>query len=294
MADPGLRIGARIAGRYDVRARLGAGGMGVVYEVLDRASDEIVALKTLRPGGADPQLIKREFRALADVLHPNLVQLYDLFDDAGTPCMTMELVPGTDMLGELCGEAEDANTATLVQGTRPLGGTRASVDAATPIALSGVAPARDLARVRDRFAQLARGIHALHRRGIVHRDIKPHNVRVTPEGRVVLLDFGLATVAGAVGALAGTVAYMAPEQAGDAPVRPAADWFGFGVLLYEVLVGHVPWIGAPHEVIRRKRVEDAPSLASHGELGELVDELLRRDPDARPAGDAVLDRKSVV
>src|SRR5690242_7584264 len=133
MADPGLRVGARIAGRYEVRARLGAGGMGVVYEVLDRVSDEVIALKTLRPGGADPQVIKREFRALADVVHPNLVQLYDLFDDAGTPCMTMELVPGTDMLSELCGKPGIAHTATIVQGTRPLDETRASLDAATPI-----------------------------------------------------------------------------------------------------------------------------------------------------------------
>src|SRR5690348_14432507 len=99
--DTWLHAGSRLAGRYRVGARLGAGGMGVVYEVFDELDQERIAMKTLRRGFGDPALIKREFRVLADVTHPNLVQLYDLFDDDGRLCLTMELVRGVDLLTEL-------------------------------------------------------------------------------------------------------------------------------------------------------------------------------------------------
>jgi len=153
----------------------------------------------------------------------------------------------------------------------------------------------DAARVRDRFAQLARGLLALHRRGLVHRDIKPFNVRVTPEGRVVILDFGLAAPLGAAPVGAGTVAYMAPEQSFGDEVTAAADWYAVGAVLFEVLTGGVPWDGTVQQVLARKRMSDPPAVASRApaapaDLAALADALLARDPAARPDAAAILDR----
>jgi eukaryotic-like serine/threonine-protein kinase len=281
--DTRLANGTAVAGRYEVRACLGTGGMGVVYEVLDRRSDEAIALKTLRPGVADPQLLRREFRALADIAHPNLVQLFELFDDAGRVCLTMELVPGVDLMTELRGAEHALPTLTLA----------GPADDTQPVATRAAPPgALDTGRVRDRFAQLARGLVALHRRGVVHRDLKPHNVRVTPEGRVVLLDFGIASPAGGTGPLAGTIAYIAPEQADGAPVEPSADWYSFGVLLHEVLAGQLPWTGNAFEVLQRKRTAAPPPIAhdAPADLAALIAALMRVEPGERLAGDAVLDR----
>src|SRR5690349_19530201 len=117
---PGARLGP--AGRYQVVRVLGAGGLGVVYEAIDHASGERVALKTL--SGGDPQVIKREFRIAAGVVHPNLVQLYDLFDGGGGMiCLTMELVPGVDLLADLApartGSAPTATIATRLVAGEP-------------------------------------------------------------------------------------------------------------------------------------------------------------------------------
>src|SRR5580692_10613826 len=167
---------------YEILRPIGRGGMGVVYEALDRERQRLVALKTLRhfsPGAL--YLFKREFRALVDVHHPNLVQLHELVV-TGTrhAFFTMELVRGADFLSH--------------------------VQSAS-------------ARLRPALRQLVEGVRALHRAGTLHRDIKPSNVRVTPEGRVVLLDFGVATelapatgdLANEPGETAGTARYMAPE-----------------------------------------------------------------------------------
>ena len=171
-------------GRFRVVRRLGAGGMGVVYEAHDGVRDEVVALKTLlRTGAADLYRLKREFRSLADVTHANLVCLYELFVEDDQCFFTMELVEGVSFVD-------------YVRGTDR---THRFDD-----------------RLVHALRQLVDGVSALHTLGKLHRDIKPSNVIVTSEGRVVILDFGLtsdvpAANAGGSEIMAGTPAYIAPE-----------------------------------------------------------------------------------
>jgi len=193
--------------RFQLLQTLGQGGMGVVYQAFDRKRKSVVALKMLSNMGGDALLrFKNEFRALADLQHPNLVSLGELMSDGEHWFFTMELVPGVDFL------------AHVGQGRQR---------AAAPAAATVGEPGFDEERLRASLAQLARGLMALHRASKVHRDIKPSNVLVTLEGRVVLLDFGFAvdTVGGQQKSdvsVVGTVDYMAPEQAASKPVGPEA------------------------------------------------------------------------
>ncbi len=232
-ADPGAMA------RYEILRPIGRGGMGVVYEALDRERQQLVALKTLRHfTPAALYLFKREFRALADVHHPNLVNLYELVvAESHRAFFTMELVRGTDFLSYV--------------------------------------RQRPSARLRPALRQLVDGIRALHRAGKLHRDIKPSNVRVTPEGRVVLLDFGVATelaprngdAATDPCETAGTARYMAPELSGGAPPTAASDWYSVGVIIHQVLLD-----------------------GSQADLDALRDDILRRDPALRPGGAEIARR----
>jgi serine/threonine protein kinase len=231
---------------YKILERIGAGGMGVVYEVHDRARDEIVALKTLlRTSAADIYRLKREFRSLANVAHANLVALYELYVEGELCFFTMELVRGSNFVEYL---------------------------------RSGGDPWRSYERLVSAFGQLVDGISTLHRLGKLHRDIKPSNVLVTAEARVVILDFGLITELvptahyDGADAAGGTPAYMAPETGSSAGSTEAADWYAVGVTLFEALTAGFPFQPRPAGVLRngsstrprrrtRFRRPDPPSAA---------------------------------
>jgi eukaryotic-like serine/threonine-protein kinase len=305
--------------RFDVRRRIGEGGMGVVYEAFDRERETEVALKMLlrmSPGAI--YRIKKEFRALADVNHPNLVTLHELVSNGDQWFFTMELVEGVNFLQYvrpgLVSEArtEDQTIPTLTEGlavTRTLPEGELSTgqeDLLTKVAVGDTdaeaLPPLDYDRLRHALKELAEGLVALHDAGKLHRDIKPSNVMVTPRGRIVLLDFGLATdvdedslAQSAMGSVVGTVAYMAPEQASGEGVGPASDWYATGTMLYQALTGKLPFTGTLYKVIFEKQQKDptpvrelAPDAPK--DLADLCHALIQRDPKARLEGRQILDK----
>jgi len=291
--------------RFEVLARIGAGGMGVVYRAHDRDRNARVALKTLRALTADGILrFKNEFRALQDLQHPNLVNLGELISDGGQWFFTMELVEGVDFLSwvrPVMGFHARPASSDFAMSTAPSGATTLPPDggrlAYEARAGEAMRPELDEVRLRAALEQLGRGFSVLHAAGKVHRDIKPSNVLVTRDGRVVLLDFGLATEVGAGGHselnVVGTADYMAPEQAASRSLGPPADWYSLGVMLYEALTGKLPFSGAPLEVLIAKQRGEPPSVLQVArqaprDLATLCDALLARDPAARPSGAEVM------
>jgi serine/threonine protein kinase/predicted ATPase len=256
--------------RFQIVAPLGSGGFGSVYEAIDARSGQHVALKELGDVSASSiARFKQEFRALSDFHHPNLVGLKELIEEEERWLIVMELVPGSDFLSFVRGGADNTN--------QPY----------------------DDARVRHALLGIANGLTALHRYGVLHRDLKPSNVRVTPDGRAVLLDFGLitsvdptlqSTHAGGVG----TVAYMAPEQATSANVGPSADWYAVGVCLFEALTGRRPFEGqTAFQILADKQQLTAPRASSlvpnvPADLDQLCALLLERLPEQRATASDVL------
>jgi serine/threonine protein kinase len=258
--------------RFRVRHKLGRGGMGIVYRVYDAQLGHDVALKSLqRLDPDDLYFLKNEFRALSDIVHPNLIELYELHASDSACFFTMELVAG-------------GNLVDYVR-VRPEGGS------------SGC----DFDRLRDVARQLALALHAVHCAGKLHRDVKPSNIMVTPTGRLVLLDFGLAAAiprgkhkTAADGMLVGTLAYMAPEQARSEPLTAAADWYSFGVTLYEAVNGHRPRHDGRHPN-RTRGSEAQPAISASAsqappDIDSLISALLNSHPEARPNGVEILSR----
>jgi tetratricopeptide (TPR) repeat protein len=279
--------------RFETRGMLGSGGMGVVFRAFDHRLDREVALKTLRQAsGRDLFRFKREFRALTDIVHPNLVSLHELHTTGDEWFFSMELVEGVPFVEWVRRrEAVDDQTAGLGEVTMP---TRAGVVAdVEPLAI-------DLDRLRDALAQLVDGVLALHVSGKLHRDLKPSNVLVTPEGRVVLLDFGLVSDVENnrvdlthEQAAVGTPAYMSPEQAADVPLTEASDWYAVGVMMFEALTGRRPFEGSAEQMMRRKQTEAPPSPSTvdprvPANLDDLCTRLLAPLPSDRPDGRAIL------
>jgi serine/threonine protein kinase/tetratricopeptide (TPR) repeat protein len=287
--------------RFEIRRRLGSGGMGVVYHVFDRERGAELALKTVER--LTPRAIydlKREFRSLADIRHPNLVALQELVFTGGQWFFTMELVQGVDFLTYVW-DGFDRTVANA--DTAPLFGDRPSEPRHDPDKpWSPVWSEERLKRLRSVLRQLAEGLAALHGAGKLHRDIKPSNVLVTPEERVVLLDFGLVAEHGwgvdkisMESMLVGTAEYMSPDQATTVALTPATDWYGVGVMLYEALTGRLPFEGSVVEILRLKQLYDpAPPRTLCAGIPEDLDglcvDLLRRRPERRPAAEEVLRR----
>jgi hypothetical protein len=241
--------------RFELVKELGRGGMGTVYEAIDRDTGGRVAVKALMSGDADLlALFKREYRQLHDISHPNLVALGEMFCEGGLWAYSMELVDGEDV-------------HAYVRGNEP--------------------------RLRKTIAQLAEGLGALHAAGRIHRDVKPSNILVRRDGHLFLLDFGLVLGMDADEELsragaAGTPAYMAPEQVLGEALGPESDMYGVGVILFEALTGQKPFSGAGMDVMTAKVENAAPrvhKIAPHAprDLSELAARLLERDPRLRPS-----------
>jgi serine/threonine protein kinase len=296
--------------RFQILNRLGAGGMGDVYEALDKERNTRVALKVLTSLAPDALVrFKREFRDFQHLSHRNLISLGEFFSSEGSGTtsghfwfFTMELVE---------------NSTTFLQYVRPgIGSTRrAAIDSmSTAAAAPGVTSLRpmqsapepeptrgtlDEPRLRSSLRQLAIGLCALHDAGKVHRDIKPSNVLVDVNGRVVILDFGIATAIVVRWEeslrVIGTPVYMAPEQSAGRHVGPAADWYAVGVLLFQALSGILPRSATVAGALQvkhdlddlsiRRLLPDAPE-----DLARLCADLLKFQPAERLNGRQVLER----
>jgi eukaryotic-like serine/threonine-protein kinase len=257
--------------RVEIIRRIGGGSMGTVYEA--RYAGSPVALKALN--NLTPQQIyglKKEFRMLASVAHPNVVTAYHLFAADHGWYFTMELVDGLTLT---------ARWLELVRAQRE----------------SGYTPALE-GKLRGLLQQLIEGVAATHLAGLVHRDLKPANVLVNQSGRLVIVDFGLVSSQEAGGAgqtieqtIAGTPAYMAPEQAVGLPASTASDWYAVGVMLFELLTGQLPpsWRLSPLQSDTRKALSPAgvrPCVPE--DLDLLCQALTEPEPSRRPTTERML------
>lgn len=301
-SEPQKPSAAPYVGRFELVRELGRGGFGVVHEAIDLQRDERVALKILRRDRpAKLSALKAEFRSLRDITHPNLVVLYDLIGEGDDWSISMELVEGCGFLAYVwpgrVGLAAPSDelafglAPTWREGSRPPRN-------APPTRWAGLSFTLDRSRLRSAVRQLALAVDALHQAGKLHRDIKPSNIRVTPDGRLVLLDYGLVAEVDADGRFdqqglaAGTSGYMAPEQARGAGLTQASDWYSVGAVLHEALTGASPRVvrledldaAAEARVALGQELGDEPP----GELEALCCALLHPDAAARPRGQAVL------
>lgn len=263
-----LKVGMKISGRYLLLSRLAIGGMGEVWQTLDEKTGERLALKILRPELAGKKLflsrLQIEAYNASRVHHPNLAEVHASGEDAGLGWISMELVDGVS-LTEILDQEHILETDFLL-----------SV-----------------------LYQTADALSAVHGAGIVHRDIKPGNIMVTPTGEVKLTDFGISKAPGQVnltqaGMVMGTAQYLPPEQAMGQPATPAGDLYALGVIAYEALAGKRPFSGdKPVDIAFAHVNKPVPALPDSvaPSLRELVMELLEKEPQKRLASaDALMQR----
>lgn len=252
--------GALFANRFEIQSVIGEGGMGVVYRARDRQLNDVVALKTLRPGATDPNALenlKSELRLARRITHRHVLRTHDFGEADGVPFISMEFVRGVTLR-----ELLDHTGRVPVSVALRLG------------------------------RQLLGGLEAAHSMGIVHRDIKPENLIVEPNGHTRIMDFGIARsvrVGSSIDAVgsAGTLGYLSPEQLRGEPGDARSDLYAVGVVLYEILCGRRPYLAAnPLELSYRQMNEDPPPLreidpALPEELELVVMRSLARDPARR-------------
>lgn len=249
-----------LANRYRLETELGRGGMGIVYRAHDTVLEREVAVKVLNAPDLGPHgraRLLREAQMAASLDHPNIVSVYDAGEAAGTPYIVMQLVTGHSLHDQ---------------------------------------PPRNVEQIVAIARQICAALEHAHTRGIVHRDLKPENVLLTDDGTVKLMDFGLARSAAsrlsAEGTVVGTVFYLAPEQALGNPVDGRADLYALGVLLYELLTGHLPFTGDdPLAIIAQHLYAPVVPPSTYNPavppaLDALVVQLLNKQPADRPASAA--------
>lgn len=264
-----------VGGRYLLIAEIGHGGMGRVWEARDTQLDRIVALKevllpALPPAQQETRLKQAEREgknaaALAD--HANIVSVYDVVTDAGSPWIVMQLVKGRSLRSVL----RDPSNIGVPDDQ--------DVDL-TPLSRE---------QVRRIAEAMFSALHAMHKAGIVHRDIKPHNILMADDGGILLTDFGIAksetdatvTVSGSV---MGTMAYIAPERAEGEPGSPASDFFSLGVTLFEAVEGSSPFErkNSKTGTLTAILTKPLPPMAKAGKLAPLIEALTLKLPDQRP------------
>src|SRR5436190_5404209 len=280
-----LRTGARL-GRYEILSQLGAGGMGEVYRARDARLGRDVAVKVLPSSfSSDSDRLRRfeqEARAAGVLNHPNILAIYDVGTHDGSPYVVSELLEGETLRNRLGGTSS----------------SRKSVEYAI---------------------QIAQGLAAAHEKGIVHRDLKPENLFITRDGRVKILDFGIAKLTGVgdgsaektiaptmepgttPGMVLGTIGYMSPEQVRGLSADHRTDIFSFGAILYEMLTGRRAFAGATHaDTMTAILTADPVDLSEPGRdvppaLDRLVRHCLEKAPDERfqSARDIAFDLESI-
>ncbi len=250
--------------RYLLRSRIGSGGMATIYRARDLQIDRVVAVKVLREAySTNPKFVtrfQREARAASALQHPNIVQVYDYGQTDGNYYIVMELVEGTDLRSYLSShDVLDVDRAIII--------------------------AHDIAL----------GLGAAHRRGIVHRDVKPQNVLIGIDGSIKLTDFGIVSLyknahaerLTTSGMTLGTVQYFAPEQAQGEIVSPAADVYALGIVMYEMLTGHPPFDGNSPVVVAMQHIQDQPDPPGQfnpsipAALEEIILRCLEKEPGTR-------------
>lgn len=256
-----LATGSVLASRYEIRRIVGEGGMGAVYQAEDRELGRMVALKVIRPElGNNPEVLarfKQEILLASRVTDRNIVRIYDLGDAGGVKFITMEYLEGEDL------------RALLQRGK--------------------LSPAQAV----EIMEQAVSGLEAAHRVGIVHRDLKPGNIMIAKDGRVLVMDFGLARSLAAgdgmtrTGTMLGTMEYMSPEQAQAKEVDARSDIFTVGLILYEVITGSTPFRAdsAIASLLKRTQQRAVPMSEIDknipGVLSNIVSKCLERDPALR-------------
>jgi TolB-like protein/Tfp pilus assembly protein PilF len=257
---PALPEGTLIAGKFRILEEVGRGGMGIVNKAEDVNLKRPIALKFLPPHLVNYRDLKERFlveaRAAAALSHPNICVVHEVGESDGRPYIAMEFMEGETLRDRV--------------GTDPL---------KPEVAL-------------DIAEQVAAGLGESHRKGIIHRDVKSANIMVTPGGRVKIMDFGLARLTGSTlvtreGTAMGTVAYMSPEQARGEEVDHRTDIWSFGVVLYEILTGRMPFKGEHEQAVIRSILKETPRPVSDIRAGippgidQIVSRTLEKDPNKR-------------
>jgi serine/threonine-protein kinase len=262
-------VGQIYGGRYKLISRIAIGGMGEVWQAHDQVILRDVAIKILKPEYlGDPGFLERfrtEARHAAKVNHDGIANVYDYGEDSGSAFLVMELVPG-DSLAKILERDKSLPTD----------------------------------KVLDIVAQTARALYAAHEEGMVHRDIKPGNLLITPDGHVKITDFGIARVADqvsltATGQVMGTVQYLAPEQATGKQASPSTDIYSLGIVAYEALAGKRPFTGESQMAIAMAQInETPPPLPSNIDqrVQNLILGCLAKKPNQRPESAMVLAQRA--